>query len=402
MSASCFEYITGANAQPSREAVLDVVFVHGLTGDHLQTWTHANGEFWPRWLATDYPSINVYSAGYESSFFSNILKGDGASLVDRATMLIDRLLSRQLPGRKMLFIAHSLGGLITKQVLRRSSDASSHSRKALCSNVAGVVFLGTPHSGTFFAKAIKAVLSVASSRSVKELAHGADALLDLGQWFSTWAAQRQLRVDAYYEIEHSNGVLVVDQVTANPNVLGCDPVALQANHIDMAKLENRDTQLYQSLSCVLADIIDQIATAPSDKTADGEIVGEYNIYTAHADDDRRNLAQKLTDADRAHSIRWGERQKEKFSKILHRSIAQPSAVRRNTRLMASIETRHHRHVGPAIAAGQSIQEIDAIIQTSVLDPTLQANTPEWDDLTAGTVDSAFYYLAGNCHIGWDS
>jgi pimeloyl-ACP methyl ester carboxylesterase len=405
MSDSSFDYIFGEREKPCGKAPFDIVFVHGFTGDHHATWTHTNGEFWPRWLAEDFPSINVYSAGYDSSVFVSIIKGGGASLGDRASILLDRLGSRPTPDRPIVFITHSLGGLIVKQMLRKSLDASNERRKRLCKNALGVVFIATPHQGAQFAKSVTAVLRVISSKTLKELEHGSDALLDLSSWFSNWANSIKLQVECYYEIESHKGVLVVDQMTANPNVFGCDPVAIQADHVSITKLESRSSQLYQSLRMVMDDLLITCGNAggtDGNGAQSDEIQGEFTAYTSHARADRRTLAVKLRDADRAHEILRAESQKERFSMTLQRNIAQPAAVRRYTRLMSNIETRFHRYVHPAIAAGQNATVVDALLQENVLDPCLKAHDEDGVDGTPAMVDSAFYYLAGNCHVGWDN
>jgi hypothetical protein len=44
---------------------LDIVAVHGITGDAYDTWTHDNGNFWLRDLIPkDLPGVRVFSYGY--------------------------------------------------------------------------------------------------------------------------------------------------------------------------------------------------------------------------------------------------------------------------------------------------------------------------------------------------
>jgi hypothetical protein len=47
---------------------LNVIFVHGLGGDPVETWCCKGREdddyFWPRWLAEDMKGLAVYSLGY--------------------------------------------------------------------------------------------------------------------------------------------------------------------------------------------------------------------------------------------------------------------------------------------------------------------------------------------------
>tara|TARA_R110002124_G_scaffold8667_1_gene45815 strand:+ start:819 stop:2039 length:1221 start_codon:yes stop_codon:yes gene_type:complete len=405
MSDSRFEFIAGDRPKPDTDAPFDIVFVHGITGDYRATWTHANGEFWPGWLATDFPTLNIYSTGYDSSLVGSLTKGAGASLADRATILLDRLANRVGPDRPIVFITHSLGGLIVKQTLRKAQDGSSKRRNRIGNLALGVIFIATPHLGAHLAKAINSVLRLATSKSLRELDYRADALIDLGQWFSAWAQNNGVAVECYYEIEKCAGSLIVDQVTANPNVYGCDPVAIQADHIEITKLENRDCQLYQSINGAIAELLANRCRSDASGESSGlseEVASEYAAYTAQAPADRRTLAQKLRDSNREHLIARAEQQKERFAMTLQRHIAQPAAVRRYTRLMSNIETRFHRLVGPLIAAHADDNVVDSALQNDVLDHALKAHDADGTDGTSALVDSAFYYLAGNCHVGWDN
>lgn len=401
MGESKFEYVAGARAEPSQDAPFDVVFVHGLTGDHDGTWRHENGEYWPQWIATDFPDINVYSAGYSSSLLASLTKGAGASLSDRATILLDRLATRPTAGRPLVFITHSLGGLIVKMMMRKAEVASTMRKKNISQQTLGVVFIATPHAGAQVANAANAIARLATSKSVKELGYANDNLVELSTWFSGWANARELPVEAYYEVFKHSGALIVDAVTANPNVKGCDPVAIEADHVTITKLKTRDVQLYGSVRAFLQDLLRLAAEQEDDDGGDDQIRSEYSVYTTQAATDRRNLAEKLTSAGRAHEIPRAEAQKERFAMTLQRHIAQPAAVRRFTRLMSNLETRYHRHVGPLIAAGETEAVINGALQAAVLDPCLGALDADGGDGTSALVDSALYYLAGNCHIAWD-
>jgi protein SERAC1 len=401
MTDSRFEFIAAGNQTPSNDAIMDIVFVHGLSGDCFASWTHENGEFWPRWLTTDYQSINIYSAGYDSHFTTKLLKGDGAGLIDVATMILDRLMSRKTKSKPLLFITHSLGGLVVKQMLRKSSESANSKRRRVCGQTCGVVFIGTPHQGAQLASSLQRLFSIALSQQVRSLAYASSPLIDLSQWFSNWAPSVNLPVWAYYEIDQYNGMLVVDQVTANPNVLGCDPVALRANHVDMVKLSDRGAHLYQSLISVIEEVIGSIQAQSSTDQLDQSLHQELMAYTTPAAADRRNLAEKLSAAGRPDEIPRAERQKERFSMDIQRSIVQPAAVRRYTRLLSNIETRFQRHVAPAIAAGTTRAAIDQLVQERVLDPSLSADDADGGTGTQSYVESAYYYLAGNCHIGWN-
>jgi len=56
---------------------------------------------------------------------------------------------RSDPNRALLFVAHSLGGIVTKEALRRSYGCQMHQPhlRTIYEATRGIVFFGTPHSG---------------------------------------------------------------------------------------------------------------------------------------------------------------------------------------------------------------------------------------------------------------
>ncbi len=56
---------------------------------------------------------------------------------------------RPHPKRPMLFIAHSLGGIVVKEMLRQSSGYLHHQiqLRTVSESTAGIIFFGTPHGG---------------------------------------------------------------------------------------------------------------------------------------------------------------------------------------------------------------------------------------------------------------
>lgn len=123
---------------------LSVVAVHGLGGDFYRTWANSESQNQILWLSQllpkDLPGARIFSFGYESApAFSRSVTGIGdsakgllyylksiteqvseTSQVYRAQILTNR----QWPDQPIIFICHSLGGIIVKQVsfLPRISD----------------------------------------------------------------------------------------------------------------------------------------------------------------------------------------------------------------------------------------------------------------------------------------
>jgi hypothetical protein len=423
--------------EPSASACLDIVFLHGLTGNRFTSWSDSEKNFWPKWLAADFPTCNVYTAGYDTNVFVKLLTGPGASIQDIAVGLADSLASRANPAPALMFVTHSLGGLVVKQMIRKCCDSADGSFNDIARGVRGIAFLATPHQGAHLAKTFDTILHHAKSTAVQQLAYSNDTLVDLHEFFRTWATKNNVSIKPYYETHFTWGVHVVDKVTANPNVYGADPVAIQADHIGICKPASRTSQVFRSIAKMIEKLVGQCGGSGTSQSRNGGIIGcqplltapehssasavvhqdkedgpelgslaedilvDYQFYTTTAPDDRRDLARKLNDAGRSYQVDGAERKKERFNMALRRNIAQPAAVTRYTKLMADIETRFNRHVARLIADGAPAIEIDNAIQTEIVNPCSVIHSTVGHEISASLVDSALYYLAGNCHVRWD-
>lgn len=123
-----------------------IVFVHGVTGDAVETWRNATtGALWPE-LTTrdpDFADFDVYLAGYDSP-----LLGRASTIEEIAQRLLQQLTDEGLFDRyaQIHFIAHSMGGLITKRMLSELNRPQPREIERL-RRVRSVVFLATPAQG---------------------------------------------------------------------------------------------------------------------------------------------------------------------------------------------------------------------------------------------------------------
>jgi len=78
---------------------------------------------------------------------------------------------------------------------------------------------------------------------------------------------RPVTIRAYYETDKTKGLTVVDKVTANPHVHGCEPIALPSDHIGMCKPLSREAQLYQSMSGLLRETVVSLTPILAPSTA---------------------------------------------------------------------------------------------------------------------------------------
>jgi pimeloyl-ACP methyl ester carboxylesterase len=115
-----------------------IVFVHGIFGSPLDTWKCAHGDFyWPKALLSD-PAFNdsdVYIAAYDSPYM-----GDHMTIDEIVSNLANRFQSDGVFNhREVVFVAHSLGGLITQRFLI--------THRELAKQVPFIAFYATPETG---------------------------------------------------------------------------------------------------------------------------------------------------------------------------------------------------------------------------------------------------------------
>lgn len=136
-----------------------MVFIHGLTGNRRSTWTEKQTNcFWPKEvLARDVlPPTRILSYGYDADvahFWAlssqNRLNEHAGNLVNALAQLRNR---SETEGRPIIFVAHSLGGLVTEDAILFSKNTADQHLQDIAHSVAGICFLGTPHCGADLAK----------------------------------------------------------------------------------------------------------------------------------------------------------------------------------------------------------------------------------------------------------
>jgi pimeloyl-ACP methyl ester carboxylesterase len=118
-----------------------IVFVHGIHGSR-DSWRAANGAYWPDMVKSD-PHF-AYSDVVVAEYPSPSMNGKMSS-----TQLADTLWTKLRQAhvwehREVVFIAHSLGGILVEEMLlRHPTDAA---------RVRFVVSYGTPHEGSTVAR----------------------------------------------------------------------------------------------------------------------------------------------------------------------------------------------------------------------------------------------------------
>ncbi|RPA81611.1 alpha/beta-hydrolase, partial [Ascobolus immersus RN42] len=133
--------------------LLSIIAVHGLNGHPENTWRHNDGHFWLTESLVDSlkpHSVSIWTYGYDASRFFR--KSSSTVRIIAETFL--RFLSGRanfLTSKTIIFIGHSLGGLVIKKAILLAKNNYKDRYPDLYPSIYGAVFLGTPHQGSALA-----------------------------------------------------------------------------------------------------------------------------------------------------------------------------------------------------------------------------------------------------------
>ncbi|KAJ5638498.1 hypothetical protein N7528_000888 [Penicillium herquei] len=236
---------------PNAKDIVNIIAIHGLGGDAHETWTAPNKKIWLRdFLPYQIPNARIMTFGYNSSWlFSKNVMG----ITDFANDLLSRLKNdRHTPNMRkqpIIFVCHSLGGIIAKRAVTLAYENSTLYGELLA-HIKGVVFLGTPHRGSTIAniarnavnylllgQAIKKELMIALSTNSVELVETSRSFL---------ARTSLLRIASFYEADAFPGlsVPIVPKDSAVLGVQGEETNYIQGDHSTIVKFDFEESQRY--------------------------------------------------------------------------------------------------------------------------------------------------------------
>jgi len=378
--------------EPDNYPVADIIFLHGLGGSAIDTWTHSNGGFWPNWLAKEAPKLRILTVNHPSEKLASLFNGSGMSIADRSKSTLELLDTYDLGHRPTIFVTHSLGGLITKGLLRKAHSVGGEKYEKVLDNIAGVIFLATPHKGSALANVISKIPAIPSKIS-KNLKTGTDNLKELQDWYVQRASERKIKTKAFSEAYKTSGLLVVPQESAHPGTLDGEPTSVDSNHTEICKFEDENDATYRMVRKFIFDCLRELQLDPTNTSNPSD----FDYYTSTVEGDRKTLKEKLEEGKRSDEVKMALREKERIAEELLRNALSPTDQSAYKNFLGDIVSRFRLAVSPHINEGKSIAEVNDRLQKAVID---QVKTTQHKLATQEDIHAAVYYLTGNCHIWW--
>jgi len=221
---------------------------HPSTSNGLSHQKNAS-VFWPKTLLPKaIPQSRVYSWGYDadiSHFFSSasqstVFQHAGSLLSD----LADNRISDDDKSRPIIFVAHSLGGIVVKDMLNASRAEVTYLKEILPATY-GVIFLGTPHRGSSTAtlgkiaqNITRVVRSNPNTSILQDLEVNSETLERIGRGFHQILAESPIQIQSFREELPTSGIMVVNHFSSTIEH-GLEVVSsIPANHRDMVKFSS--------------------------------------------------------------------------------------------------------------------------------------------------------------------
>ncbi|KAL9023532.1 MAG: hypothetical protein Q9196_007145, partial [Gyalolechia fulgens] len=244
-------------ADQQHETERSGLFSLASCGHWDRTWTGEANKNWlkdflPQQLQQEGIAARIWSFGYDSrTAFAKAV----VDVEDVADMLLDwiegRCDSDQERSRPLIFVAHSLGGIVVKKAIIRAHERSQH-YGALLQSIHGIVFMGVPHRGADSARWASLVANIlqvgqlglgTNTNFVEALKRNSPTFSDISRQFVERATLLTIRT--FFETERWGNQVIVDKDSAVLNLPNEIATGVpQTNHSTICKFEHVDSQKY--------------------------------------------------------------------------------------------------------------------------------------------------------------
>ncbi|KAI8626193.1 ankyrin [Xylariaceae sp. FL1651] len=271
--------------------------------------------YWPRDLLPEIiPQARVLTFGYDTNIRHSL--GGPISqnrLSDHAGDFLAALegCRHRNPCRPLVFIAHSLGGLLVKDMLRisKSYESSQPDRWRVYESTASLLFFGTPHAGAdprnalhrTLTNIIKALGFRVNNEIVQTLMPGAERSKLLADDFLKWTSACGWDIYTFQE-ELPHSALKVKIVEDHSSCIN-DPcheriVHIRADHVDMCRFTDIEDPEFRKVTSALFRVQESLISRPlrfpSDATPPLEHPQSRTDVLPLSPEQRQRLLEKLS------------------------------------------------------------------------------------------------------------
>lgn len=250
------------NDFPEEDALLDIVFIHGINSSASEAWLNAETKYyWPFELANQLKSVNVWTVDYKSSRSKR--KSDSPSIREISKEIKSKF---DITGigkkRKTIFVCHSMGGIIFKSIMQICDNSNKGEyEKCFLHNIKGVLFYATPHTGSKWANLATDGLfnpiykPTITTSGLKEYD---DFLMTLKDFYVARSLELNIKTAGFYEKVATSIGLIVDQSSADHGIPTMENYPLREDHFGIARPQRKESEQYARLLKFIRDMFPQL------------------------------------------------------------------------------------------------------------------------------------------------
>ncbi|XP_045460530.1 protein SERAC1 isoform X3 [Harmonia axyridis] len=221
---------------------------------------------WPRdWLGEDCNDLRIIGVNYETtlskwnSFCPHIT--EKTNLEEQSLRLMSSLLQAGVGSRPIIWVTHSMGGLLVKNILCKASESTDPNVHRLINNTKGIVFYSTPHLGSNLATFNPASqLLLRLSIEVKDLRENSPLLLNIHQKFLKVVESNPIHIITFVETKKTYFTSLkfnFQLVTPESGNLGHgEYYEIPLDHLGICKPVSKFSFLYRRIFDFVQEVID--------------------------------------------------------------------------------------------------------------------------------------------------
>jgi hypothetical protein len=239
------------------------------------------------------PQARILTWGYDVSIDGMFSPASRASVFQHAeTLLFDLASLRKTPSHKarpIIFVVHSLGGVVVKDALALSKIEKTFLREIFPAT-AGVCFLGTPHRGSKAASIGKIAFEISrlffkdpNLKILRALEINSEILERVAKSFCQILRDGNIRVHSFHEELPLAGVQIVDTFSSSIGDASETRGVIRANHRNMARFSCVTDPGFKRVTSVLLrweyDLMQEKAVGESRRLSWCLRTGELNSWS---------------------------------------------------------------------------------------------------------------------------
>ncbi|VUC26118.1 unnamed protein product, partial [Clonostachys rosea] len=263
---------------PPENPSVDIIAVTGLSGHAFGSWK-ARGEsaMWLRdFLPDSVPRARILTYGYDTKLPGSQSE---ASITDLSRRLLESIKTtrgeKAKRTRPLVFIGHSLGGLVVKQALVEAFEGSDED-KTVFRCCFGLLFFGVPNRGLENSSLMAMVRGQPNESLVRDLSGSSRFLGLLHRLFNKTFTLEDSTIISIYETKATPAVqwspetgswdrtgpaiMMVEQASAThagPSEMTYDQISIDADHSGIVKFEDQSNPDYVIIASRLTQLVEK-------------------------------------------------------------------------------------------------------------------------------------------------